>query len=240
MILQLRCNTWVCKLRPKRMPKDEIPVCNCRLEVPRSPLQTRPSSAGPPLSPTKRQSVLALAAADLACNRLLRPDSAPAAVLAALPLPQIASCAASLAAVAGSVPQPDVAVDLATSAPSAAPEAAPEANAAQLLTIEQLPADEQLLPDQQLPGPAVPLSAPQAAAALLEAPPSPVPNGGFTAAPAAPEPQAAVPMVAAPPVLPQSTAAALRTGCGENCLNRLSYIHCDPKLCPCGLKCGNR
>jgi hypothetical protein len=31
-----------------------------------------------------------------------------------------------------------------------------------------------------------------------------------------------------------------RTGCGENCLNRLSYIHCDTKLCPCGEQCSNR
>ncbi len=31
-----------------------------------------------------------------------------------------------------------------------------------------------------------------------------------------------------------------RTGCGENCLNRLSYIHCDPKQCPCGDYCSNR
>lgn len=35
-------------------------------------------------------------------------------------------------------------------------------------------------------------------------------------------------------------AAAERVGCGEECLNRLSYIHCDPKLCPCGLQCSNR
>ncbi|KAK9907625.1 hypothetical protein WJX75_007200 [Coccomyxa subellipsoidea] len=31
-----------------------------------------------------------------------------------------------------------------------------------------------------------------------------------------------------------------RIGCGENCLNRLSYIHCDPKQCPCGEHCSNR
>ena len=215
-------------------------MCNCRLEVPRSPLQPRPSSAGPPLSPTKRQSVLALAAADLACNRLLRPDSAPAAVPASLPLPQIASCAASHAAVPGPVPQPNVAVDLATSAAPAAPEPAPEADAAQLLAIEQLPAEEQLPPEQQLPLPAEPSSPTRASAALPEAPPSPAPNGGFTMAPAAIEPEAAAPVVPAQPVPTQSSAVALRTGCGENCLNRLSYIHCDQRLCPCGLKCGNR
>jgi hypothetical protein len=29
-------------------------------------------------------------------------------------------------------------------------------------------------------------------------------------------------------------------GCTENCLNRLSYIHCDPRTCPCGLACTNK
>ncbi|KAF5826675.1 hypothetical protein DUNSADRAFT_2393, partial [Dunaliella salina] len=29
-------------------------------------------------------------------------------------------------------------------------------------------------------------------------------------------------------------------GCAENCLNRHSYIHCDPKSCPCGEACSNR
>ena len=54
---------------------------------------------------------------------------------------------------------------------------------------------------------------------------------------------------------PRSTAAATSTevggpdaeavpaqelGCGEDCLNRLSFIHCDAKLCPCGASCTNR
>ena len=33
---------------------------------------------------------------------------------------------------------------------------------------------------------------------------------------------------------------AVESGCGEDCLNRLSFIHCDPKLCPCGSSCSNR
>ncbi len=32
----------------------------------------------------------------------------------------------------------------------------------------------------------------------------------------------------------------VRIGCGEGCLNRLSYIHCDPRTCPCGTECSNR
>lgn len=34
--------------------------------------------------------------------------------------------------------------------------------------------------------------------------------------------------------------AAERDGCGENCLNRLSNILCDPRSCPCGDRCSNR
>jgi hypothetical protein len=29
-------------------------------------------------------------------------------------------------------------------------------------------------------------------------------------------------------------------GCGEQCLNRLSFIHCDPRTCPCGTSCSNK
>lgn len=29
-------------------------------------------------------------------------------------------------------------------------------------------------------------------------------------------------------------------GCGEHCLNRLSFIHCDPRTCPCGPLCSNK
>lgn len=34
--------------------------------------------------------------------------------------------------------------------------------------------------------------------------------------------------------------AVERDGCGENCLNRLSNILCDPRSCPCGDRCSNR
>lgn len=46
------------------------------------------------------------------------------------------------------------------------------------------------------------------------------------------------PRGAASPMGP--AAVAERVGCGDECLNRLSYIHCDPKLCPCGQECSNR
>jgi hypothetical protein len=39
-------------------------------------------------------------------------------------------------------------------------------------------------------------------------------------------------------VLPDGTEQL--TGCGENCLNRLSFIHCDPRTCPCGQLCSNK
>ncbi|KAF6258157.1 hypothetical protein COO60DRAFT_1152954 [Scenedesmus sp. NREL 46B-D3] len=39
-------------------------------------------------------------------------------------------------------------------------------------------------------------------------------------------------------VLPDGTEQL--TGCGEGCLNRLSFIHCDPRTCPCGQLCSNK
>ena len=214
------------------MPKDEIPVCNCRPEVMRAPPQPRPSSAGPPLSPTKRQSVIALAS-DLACHRLARPGSAPAASSPTLPLPQILSCEDSAAAAAGPIPQPDVAADLATDLATSAPQAPAEADGAQLLAEEQPRQDPQVL------GPALSSGTPETLPALAEVPAPPAQSDEPTAAPAGSEPDSAVPVVPAQPVASQST-TAVRTGCGENCLNRLSYIHCDPRLCPCGLSCSNR
>lgn len=29
-------------------------------------------------------------------------------------------------------------------------------------------------------------------------------------------------------------------GCDSECLNRLSFIHCDPRTCPCGQYCTNK
>ena len=39
-------------------------------------------------------------------------------------------------------------------------------------------------------------------------------------------------------VLPDGTET--QEGCGEDCLNRMSYIHCDPRTCPCGQFCTNK
>ncbi|PSC72083.1 histone H3 Lys 36 methyltransferase ASH1 isoform A [Micractinium conductrix] len=37
-----------------------------------------------------------------------------------------------------------------------------------------------------------------------------------------------------------SAAAAPQVGCGDSCLNRISFIHCDRATCPCGDRCTNR
>ena len=210
-------------------------MCNCRPLAPPSSLQQRPSSAGPPLSPTKRQSVIALAA-DLACNRLPRSDSAPPAIpppvgpppadpSAALPPPRVASCEAVAPAV-GPIPQPDVASHLAIVASPAEP--------AQQPLPEQLPA---------APASTEPSSPARVTEALPEVPAALARTPSTSPAkPAAPvyssgAPAAAPAMPAAPA---QGSAVQARTGCGDNCLNRLSYIHCDPRLCPCGTQCSNR
>lgn len=38
----------------------------------------------------------------------------------------------------------------------------------------------------------------------------------------------------------QADGNEILVGCTENCLNRLSYIHCDPRTCPCGTACTNK
>lgn len=43
-----------------------------------------------------------------------------------------------------------------------------------------------------------------------------------------------------PKRLCQPDGSEVVVGCTENCLNRLSYIHCDPRTCPCGLACTNK
>jgi hypothetical protein len=204
-------------------------VCNCRPLAPPSSLLQRPSSVGPPLSPTKRQSVIALAA-DLACNRLPQPDSAPPAVPppagplpadppAAFPPPGVASCEAVAPAV-GPIPQPDVASDLATAASPAEPMQLPAAPAS---AEPSSPARvTEALPD-------MPAALAQTPSASPAKPAAPVYSTGAPAA---------APAVPAAPA--QGSAVQARTGCGDNCLNRLSYIHCDPRLCPCGTQCSNR
>lgn len=31
-----------------------------------------------------------------------------------------------------------------------------------------------------------------------------------------------------------------KQNCGPDCVNRQSFIHCDPKSCPCGTDCTNK
>jgi hypothetical protein len=67
--------------------------------------------------------------------------------------------------------------------------------------------------------------------------------GSRTGLPAADE---AAPGVPRGPGRPPSSAVDAdgicipRDGCGEGCLNRLSFIHCDKTTCPCGERCSNR
>lgn len=38
----------------------------------------------------------------------------------------------------------------------------------------------------------------------------------------------------------QPDGSEVLVGCTEGCLNRLSFIHCDPRTCPCGTACTNK
>lgn len=129
--------------RPKRQPKDDIPVCNCTLHQASGPLGALPAR-----QPTQRQ-------ANSNHNRLLAQQAASGHVILSNATDQSSSGAQGLHSARQGL----------TGGDSGAAES---------------PAD--------------------AVAAKFE--------------------------------LPQA--------CGEECLNRLSYIRCDAKLCPCSVACSNR
>lgn len=66
-------------------------------------------------------------------------------------------------------------------------------------------------------------------------------NAQHVADPAGSTPRSATAATSSEAGSPDAEAVpAQELGCGEDCLNRLSFIHCDPKLCPCGASCTNR
>ena len=100
-------------------------------------------------------------------------------------------------------------------------------------------AGQQPVPLQQAD--ASPASAATVATDTVPAPAQVAANGADAASPSGPAPATAD--AAAPGSTPSPIAMAVPAqplGCGEDCLNRLSFIHCDPKLCPCGEACSNR
>ena len=107
--------------------------------------------------------------------------------------------------------------------------------------VKQQPVDV-LLPclNLQLPAPQLPatvsLEPPAAACALRRS---------ATASAAVAAAAAAAPARSASGSLRRAAAAnhaaaAPQVGCGDSCLNRISFIHCDRATCPCGDRCTNR
>ena len=43
-----------------------------------------------------------------------------------------------------------------------------------------------------------------------------------------------------PPAGEAAGPGCTRSGCGEGCLNRMVFVECDPKTCPCGPQCSNQ
>ncbi len=102
--------------------------------------------------------------------------------------------------------------------------------------VKQQPV-EALLPglNLQLPLPQLPAAAslePPAAACALRR------SAAVSAAAAAPARSASGSLRRA--AAANHAAAAPQVGCGDSCLNRISFIHCDRATCPCGDRCTNR
>jgi hypothetical protein len=173
----------------RRLPRDEIQVCNCRVQ-PLGDEQTGPAIQS---SRASRGSAAAAAAA-AAALQLAGPDTCTGDVDAGVVVNEVmefmvASVEAALAKPTAEVPSTGISHPRAASAGVAAAIAAAAAGEDG--------------------------SAPQ------------VGRGRGRPSLAISRPSAA-------------TDPALRDGCGDNCLNRLSYFHCDPRVCPCGERCANR
>ena len=247
---QVKRNVWVARQRPKRLPKDDIPVCSCRPPAAAAALPSAPAAAPlaqPPVSmpPTLGSSLPQQLAAPFleAGNAALSVVAPPLLLTPQEPLPASPAVAFSRA---DSAP-PDLA-------------AAMQGHAALQLGPPLAPQQLQSLQHNGhanggLANGGSASSASEGAAAAASAPldlAHAADEGGSEGAATVPaaEGAAALSDVSREAVVgalgPRPASAmpklqpAERLGCGENCLNRLSYIHCDPRLCPCADLCGNR
>ncbi len=195
MLVQLQRNLWTCRQRPKRLPKDDIPVCGCTPPMPAAPVIRPSTAAAPPIAPPpSEQPTMIGAPADAA-------GPSNAAMLPAAAAPVTPGTAEGEPPAQECPDVPMTALDARPMEDGAAVSAAAAQEAGPLPQIEVLAEAHAPI---AVPGPSA-VSVPPAAVAH-----------------------------AAKAAMPE------RTGCGENCLNRLSYIHCDPKQCPCGEYCSNR
>ncbi|CAL8463009.1 g2543 [Coccomyxa elongata] len=191
--IPLQRNLWTCRQRPKRLPKDDIPVCGCTPPMPAAPVIRPSTAAAPPIAPPPSEQPTMIGAPA---------DAAGPSNAATLPAPAAPVTPGTAEGEPPAQEGPDVPMTaLNAQQNGAAVSAAAAQEAAPLSQVEV--AAEALAPIA-VPGPSA-VSVPPAAVAH-----------------------------AAKAAMPE------RTGCGENCLNRLSYIHCDPKQCPCGEYCSNR
>ncbi|BDA47993.1 probable histone-lysine N-methyltransferase, H3 lysine-36 and H4 lysine-20 specific isoform at N-terminal half [Coccomyxa sp. Obi] len=194
--IQLQRNLWTCRQRPKRLPKDDVPVCGCTPPMPAAPVIRPSTAAAPPIAPP--------------------------------PPPDHPTANGTPADAAG----PSNAAML----PAAAGPGTPGNAEGQPPAQEGVDVPMTILHTQPMEN-----GAAVSAAAVQEVAPLPqVEVAAEAHAPiAVPGPSA---MSVPPAAVAHAAKAAMpeRTGCGENCLNRLSYIHCDPKQCPCGEYCSNR
>lgn len=244
----IRQNVWVSRPRPKRHQRDEIPICNCRPPVitPAMLAAREAAEAAPP--PTTR-------AAAAAATKAMEAMDVDAPTPAALPTPAAAndenaddppSAVATAVAnaafapfilVQGPVGLEGLAVRRLVARMLAAAVAADEAQAAEAAAGGGVSAAAQA-EVTPLPHPALAAVAAQEANGSLERNGSGTLSGGSTGGGGRGMRTAMA--AAAFAAMGDEGETACWWGCGANCLNRLSFIHCDPRTCPCGERCSNQ
>lgn len=183
------------------MPKDDIPVCNCRPVL----NGAVPASAAAP-APSSRPASAANGRLD---SSAVRDSSNGVGITSSEAPPTVTAAAESL------LERPSVMSALEASGEGSEVEHLPQKQ-------EQHPEDSSHAASEEQPRANGDVSMADLGGAPIAVPAA---EASVSAAATAQAAKAAMPD---------------RTGCGENCLNRLSYIHCDPKLCPCGEACSNR
>lgn len=209
--VHVKQNVWVSRPRPKRLKKDEISVCNC----PRpAALPARPS----PLAPLEME-------VDIP-ELGLKSEPAVDVEMKDETVTEVEALDMSDEAIVKRMVTAIFAPYLAANAravTTAAPTAAPLVATA--LEITALSSAVESVEDQQRPPSRAGRNASAGLASAIAAARGPVR--------ARPPSTASVPADTSAPEDP-------RDGCGEGCLNRLSFIHCDTRTCPAGERCSNR
>lgn len=250
--VHVRQNVWVSRMRPKRLHKDEISVCNC----PR-PKKSAATVAMVP-EPPAAQPVEATAEAAVVDAV---DEVAADAVAMELDGPMVDTVVAEITEEnikgEGRYQEPEaVVIDNLKSEEEQQPQQqqqqeeeggavdqSDEAIVRRIVAEIFAPYFDALLAPEAA---TIPGFAPTAAPAVVAITTARQPSARAGSRTGIPTVDEAAPAAPRGPGRPPSSAADAsglcipRDGCGEGCLNRLSFIHCDKATCPSGDRCSNR